>query len=186
MYNQGMKNVNYWLQEGPQTKVTQQYKDFIKDIPGSDFNFVIGALEKINKVLRIERQHPKWREIFRNRTADQIFTDGFATGCTDIALVFITAARAKEIPTKYIEAIDKRYLESKEEGPFRGHVFAEVCINGNWYQVDPESATAYALKDYKHYVIYGEALDSWDLGIKSYNDIAKVFADFKKEYKKKT
>lgn len=182
MYNLHMKDENYWLQEGSQTKITQQCKDFIRDIAGNNLDFVIGALEKINRVLKTERKHPNWREIFRNRTVDQILTDGFATGCTDIALVFITVVRAKGIPAKYIEAIDKRYLESKEEGPFRGHVFAEVCINNGWYQVNPESGTVYAIKDYSRYVIYGEALDSWELGIKSIDDIERIFTEYREKY----
>ncbi len=177
-----MKDLNYWLQEGPQTEITKKIKDYIKGITGDKFDFVVNTLVRINKDLKMERKHHNWRDIFRNRSADKILEDGFFTGCTDVALVFVTLTRAKGIPTKYIEAIDKKYLDPDYEGPFRGHVFAEVYINDKWHQVNPEMSTLHAVKDYGHYIIFAEALDSWDLGIRSIDDISKVFTGYKNEY----
>jgi hypothetical protein len=64
------------------------------------------------------------------------------SGCTDFALVFITLARAKEIPAIYVETIQQEFLEKvnsgeKVDGPFLGHVFADVYVDGAWKAVDP-------------------------------------------------
>jgi hypothetical protein len=116
--------------------------------------------------------------VFRKRTAEQIIIDGYASGCTDYALVFTVLTRAKGIPTKYVEVIDKKWLENHSPA-IKGHVFAECYISENWYQIDPQRGTLYTRKNYSQYEIYAEGLDSWDLGINSFESLKTKFESFR-------
>ena len=110
--------------------------------------------------------------LFRKRTADQIITDKLSTGCTDTALVFISITRAKGIPTKYVEVFSKKWLE-KGGDILAGHVYAECFINDKWMQIDPHLCRIHPLIDYHNYEIYEKGLDSWDLGIDSFEEMKK-------------
>src|SRR4030067_3442151 len=99
-----------FLSEGQQTKITPQIQRSADDFAGSGLEFIAHALVWVHNNIRRRKDLDK-NTLFRRRTADQIIGDGFSTGCTDDTLAFIALARAKGIPTKFIEAIDNRWLE---------------------------------------------------------------------------
>ncbi len=173
------------MQDGSQTVITDSVKKRSKLIEGAGFDCVVNILEWVNKNIKIKRSVDNWDKLFRKRTAAEIIESGFSTGCTDTSLAFIILARAKKVPTKYIEAIKKAWLEG-EKDLIEGHVFAEVCIENKWYIVDPEMMTIYVNGDkrvYKHFVIYKKGLDSWDIGIRSIGEMKEKLSMFREKSK---
>jgi hypothetical protein len=175
-----------WSKSSKQIIVSESAKNIVNKITGQGYEFIVNALQWVNKNIPAKRNHSDWNTIFRKRTSDQIIKDGFSTGCTDTALVFIALSRTKGIPTKYIEAINKEWLNSDMSNlSLRGHVFAEVNINNEWVIVDPESMKIHTKKNYDDYIVFKKDLDSWNMGISSYEDIKDKFLNFKKSFSKK-
>lgn len=171
-----------FLQEGRQTVITSQIKDISQSLKGETLDYIANALiwlhENINNKIPdgIEKN-----DVFRKRTADQIISDAYFSGCTDYALVFIVLCRAKGIETKYVEAIKKDWL--KEGGhSIQGHIFAECLIRDKWIQVDPQRATINLLMNYNSFEIYDRGIDSWDLEIDSINSLKDKFEQFRRQY----
>lgn len=168
-----------FLQSGNQTQITPKIQKISDRLEGTAFNYTANVLLWIEQNIKTQRNHPDKGKLLRTRTADQIISDGFATGCTDIALVFIVLTRAKGLPTKYVEAIKESWLQRGSENSLEGHVFAEVEIDDNWYQVDPDMLTIKLYRSYKGFQIYEKGLDSWDLGIDSFEKLKEVFLEFR-------
>jgi len=171
-----------YLKTGGQTEVTPELKKLVSKIPGDDLVYIANSLGWVRNNVRAKTDISNKDELFRKRTAVEIVESGFSTGCTDTALVFITLSRAKGIPTKYIEAIDKRWLDSKRDGgEIKGRIFAECLIDGKWHKVDPAMLTIHAERVYPHHVIFAEGLDSWDIGIRSFEDLKEKFYSFREK-----
>jgi len=169
---------DFFLKEGKQTKITEDILKIASEFTGKNFDLIAQILKWIYKNLKPNSNKETNDRVFRKRTADQIIKDGFTTGCTDIALVFIVLARAKKIPTKYIEAIRRKWMETGDEDSIEGHVFAEVFLNGKWYIIDPTEA---CLKFwYDRWIIYEVGLDSWGIGIHSFQELKQKFLEFRK------
>ncbi len=174
-----------FLKAGKQTEITPKITEIVNSIEVTDFEFVVKALRWVNKNIKYPAPDGiEKNDIFRTRTADQIINDGFATGCTDFALVFVAIARAKGIPTKYVEVISKSYFS---DNPDRvgGHVFAECFIKDEWWGVDPMNGNLKFNTKYPNYVVYARGLDSWDLGIYDMKSIREKFSQFAVEYNAK-
>jgi len=171
-----------YLKNTKQIEITSYIKDVVRNFKQKDWTLVFEILSWIfNNFENIENDVEEKSKLFRKRTADEIIKSGKATGCTDYAIAFIALARAKNIPTKYIEAIRKRWLDIGDDNHIEGHVFAECYVDNKWYIIDSQEGTVRT--DYRRYVIYKKGLDSWDIGIKSFDDLKKKFLDFKKKYK---
>ncbi len=167
----------FFLREGEQTKITENIAKIAAEFTADNFELIAQIIKWIYKNLKSNQDKEFKLEIFRKRTADQIIKDGFTTGCTDIALVFIALTRAKNIPTKYVEAIRRKWIESDEADLIEGHVFAEVYMNNQWYIIDPMEA---CLKFwYDRWLIFAKGLDSWDIGIHNFNELKQKFLDFR-------
>ncbi len=170
-----MKN---YLQEGEQTKITDDIKSIAEEFESSGFDFVFEILKWIHKNLKQTDIKEFKKEFFRKRTADQIIKSGKLTGCTNYALVFIALIKVKGIPAKYIETIREDWLLKPDMEMLSGHVFSEVEINEKWYIVDPQSALIKAWYG-KRFQKIAEGLDSWDIGIRSLEDLKKEFTNYK-------
>lgn len=174
---------NFYLQSGEQTKITEKIRGIAADFNTHGIDLILEILNWLHKNIKLKADSEYKNELFRKRTAEEIIESGLATGCTDYALVFVTLTRAKEIPTKYIEAISTQWLEKGDLEHLEGHVFAEVFINNRWYIVDPQGAVIKAWYG-KRYQILGEGLDSWGMGVKNLEDLKNKFLDFKEEVAK--
>jgi len=176
-----------FLKEGSQTKITAKIKEISDSIEGNDINFIFNLLEWVhNNIAYKARKLPKgieFNDIFRQRTGIQIIEDKYSSGCTDFALAFIPISRAKGIPTKYVECINKDYF-SGDLQKVAGHVFAECFIEGKWRTVDPTAGNLNIGKNYSKYIIYEKGLDSWDMGIRDLETMREKFIPFAKEYNK--
>jgi hypothetical protein len=176
------KSPHEFLKQGLQTKIEENIKNIEKQIPGEGLDYIANALDWVLSNLKREQSRKVKDKVFRKRTASEIVEDGYVTGCTDTALVFIALVRAKGIPTKYVEAVNKKWLEDKDkEGKgIRGHVFAECFVSGKWYQIDPARGVIHAKPNYTKFEIFAKGLDSWDLGIKDFKSLKEKFTNFRK------
>lgn len=173
-----------FLKEGKQAAITPKIKEAAVSINGEGLTFVANVLEWMDEHLQKRKYTQK---LFRKRTADEIIKSGFSTGCTDDALVFIALTRAGGIPAKYVEAIETKWLE-KDGERITGHVFAEIFVNNKWYLVDPagREISVKPVPDRNQYVVFAKGLDSWDIGIKSYEDLKEEFLSFRQTYAKQS
>jgi hypothetical protein len=174
------KNIKQYLKSGPQTKITFDIKILAKSFRKRRVDLVFEILTWLHKNLK-ERTGAVKDTLFRQRTAQEIIDSKFVIGCTDWALAFIILARAKKIPAIYVETIRKKWLDVGKKNFIEGHVFVEVYINKHWYIIDPEQA---AIKShYDRWVIFKKGLDSWDIGIRNFNELKKQFLEFRRKYK---
>jgi transglutaminase-like putative cysteine protease len=164
-----MNNPNDFLKTGKQTEITEEVKSVATLIKGEGLDFIFNLLKWLDTNLEKRRFDGN---VFRKRTADQIIKDKYSTGCTDTALAFVALCRAREIPASYLETIDARWFETKPE-QIVGHVFSKVYLNNSWLLVDPLNGAIHIKSEpnKKQWFVLGEGLDSWDLGIHSYEDL---------------
>lgn len=180
-----MKNISRWLKEGEQTKATARVLKIAKKIKGKEINSVVQILEWIQNNIKELRNINKGKktELLRRRTADQIIKDGFSTGCGDYTLVFVALARAKKIPTKYVEAMSMKWKKGQS---LQGHAWAEVFVDNKWIVVDPTMVSIHFKRRGKvpssisGYRIFDKGLDAWDLGIKNFDNLKERFMKYKR------
>ncbi|MCG2808986.1 MAG: transglutaminase-like domain-containing protein, partial [Candidatus Portnoybacteria bacterium] len=102
-----------YLKDTKQIFITPGIRNIIREFDRKDIDLALEILEWIhNNFENINDNTEKKMKLFRKRTADEIIKSKKLTGCTDYAIVFIALARAKKIPTKYVEAIKKTWLDT--------------------------------------------------------------------------
>lgn len=171
-------DITYFQQAGKQTQVDESIQQLAAGIMGT-------TEEKIQKILSLVQSLQSKRfddKVFRKRTGSQIIAEGYVTGCTDSALVFISIARASGLSTKYLETIDEKWLR-EGGGSIGGHIYAEVYDDHNkqWILVDPMGAKADILFP-NNRVLFKTGLDSWDIGITDFNSLQTQFESFRKTW----
>lgn len=179
----GPEEIKY-LKEGKQTRITPKILEIVNsdEFEKENFEDKIKAIFSFIKKLKYNKEEKD--KIFRKRSADEIISSGFVTGCTDEALVFITLARAMKIPAKYIETIDLKFLDKKEESEYGGHVYSGVFKEGDgWMVVDSTKSKLNANPGEDGRVVFREGLDSWDIGIFDYETLRREFEKFKSTFK---
>jgi transglutaminase-like putative cysteine protease len=183
---EGKENIEKWLQEGNQTRITPEIKELANSIGGEKLEYIMNLLlwgkENISTFPKSE-----WKENFRNRSADEIIKSQKASGCGDRAVVFCALSRAKGIPTVYIELPYKDWLESDNDQTFVNHCMVKVRHGDRWYIADPTRGTIgvggyRSVGESVDYVKLGEGLDSWDLGIKDWDSYREKYLEFRKKY----
>jgi len=183
------ERIEHFLKSGEQTQVTPEIQKIADQIGGEGVVFIFNLLEWIHKNIAMKRSDfpngLKFNDLLCQRTANQIIEDGYGAGCTDFALAFIPVARAKGIPTKYIEGIHRDWIKNPDPKHVKGHVFANCFIDGKWRTADPTSSNLNTRENYLNYVVYAKGLDSWDLGIRDLQTMREKFIPFAKEYNKR-
>lgn len=169
---------NQYLKQGKQTKITKKVITIAAGFKLSGFDLIFEILNWLHKNIKLKADSEYKNQFFRKRTAEQVIDSGYATGCTDYGLVFITLARAKNIPAKYIEAVSTQWLEKGDMSHLEGHVFSEVQINRCWYIIDSHAAVIKAWYG-RRFEVLAEGLDSWDIGVKNLEDLKKRFKQFR-------
>jgi len=158
-----------YLESGEQTRVAEHIESLaekIRKMQGDTLQNLLGEVKNITYDAKNKTA------VFRKRTSEQILSDGFATGCTDRALVFIATARALGIPAKYVETVDKKWIENKTNS-VTGHVYAKVFWGGEWTVIDPEKGTIGVDINNDKRVVFKEGFDSWDIGINDFESLKK-------------
>ena len=112
--------------------------------------------------------------IFRKRTIQEILEQGIYPTCSDIGIVFRGLMIALEVPTAYVETFHEDYLLGKE---FHGHVVGKIQAGDKWYYIDPQNNEKRVIKteeDLFPLIVFKEGLDSWDVGIKGFDDMHRL------------
>jgi len=170
--------IEKYLSSGLQTQVTPEINKIASEISGT-------VLEKAQNILNsgsslVKFQDCNKEEVFRKRTASQILQDGYITGYTDAALLFITLARASGIPAKYVETIDKEWLKNGGD-QIGGHIYSQIYDESRgWVWVDPMRRKIDSPPENR--VVFKEGLDSWDIGINDSDSLNTKFEEFRKQW----
>lgn len=173
---QEIDETELYLNTGEQSEITPTIMEIVSDIQGTTLEKIQSIFDKGKEIL--ERKSEFNEEIFRRRTADQILKDRYITGCTDAGILFVTIARASGIPTKYVETVKKDWLEQENLSlSISGHVYDKE--NKKWIWVDPMNMEINNSPENKDYVVVAKGLDSWDLGIDSFEKLHQFLKEFK-------
>lgn len=125
------------------------------------------------------------------RTAVELFSSKVLGGCSDYALVQSVLFRALGIPSRLVLTVDVEWMEKYKSNQLymtRGHVFIEVFLEEEWYLVDTAYRTFYTeyrpeRKNYPRDLYYVfRATDYWELGIRSVDDVNRLFKSFALEF----
>jgi transglutaminase-like putative cysteine protease len=175
------EHITTYPESGMQTEITPEIIAIAQRCEGT-------VQEKVHHIMQFLRtlkyETDTKDEVFRKRTASQIIADGYVTGCTDDALVFIALARASGIPTTYIETVDLDWL-TEGGRPIRGHVYARVEDGDEQRIVDPSARNEHADLEQDGRVVIAEGLDSWDIGASDFETLAHMQDRFREAYVKK-
>ncbi len=115
---------------------------------GEYFTIIDAVLSCIHKQIKPTTENQQKLKLKFNRTAQEIWQSGFATGCTDYALVFCCLMRLLKVPTTFVAAAGQNYVNQLKSGNppqmHFGHTFCECfCSYGkvetqkSWVLVDP-------------------------------------------------
>jgi len=166
------KDISYWLKEGKQSKITPKIKEICAKFKGDDYDKLFSSLYWIEKNIHHEKDYENVIKTFASRSADQVIKNKNHTGCHDTALVLATFLRAVKIPSKYLIGINKTSPKNQ------GHCVVEAYLGKKWILIDPSSFQLNLIPSrssfYTHHYVVKEGLDSWDCGIKTFNDWKKV------------
>ena len=176
---QVIDDISKFQQPGKQTTYTPEIMKVTSGFQGS----VLDRTHKILSYMKLLKVGRFDKNFFRKRTASQILEQGFVTGCTDSDLVFVTLARASGIPAKYVETIDKGWLENGGDS-IKGHQYAEIydTENKRWIWVDPMgNRVDIPSPENDKREIYAVGLDSWDIGITDFNSLKVKFNEFREQ-----
>lgn len=111
--------------------------------------------------------------IFRKRTADDIAKEGLFPTCSDYAVLYRALLLAQGYPCSYVETFHKDFIRNPKN--FRTHAFVKIYDANSYAYVDPTHKKIYASeKDLFPYIVYKEGLDSWDVGIRGFEDLFKA------------
>lgn len=162
-----------------QIESSSQIKEFASSIESQGVELIFDILKIVHKNIRADYQNPDKLKYFRRRNAIEIFSSGVSYGCTDHALAVLALLKEKDVVAQYVEAFDRKWLDQGGES-IDGHVFIEVEINGHNYIIDAERACL--MKWYVRHVVYKKGRDSWDIGIKNFEDMKRLASEFRQDY----
>jgi len=127
------KNIDYWLKEGKQSKITPKIKEICSKFEGDDYGKLFSSLDWIEKNIHHEKDYDKVIKTFASRNVGQVIKNKNHTGCHDTALILATFLRAVKIPSKYLVGINK--ISPKNQG----HCVVEAYLRKRWILIDPSS-----------------------------------------------
>lgn len=137
---------------------------------------------EIVRSLKVVRNR-EWSKLFIARNAEQILSDGFATGCIDRAIVFASLLTACGFPTRIIETIHIETLQGRSNRT--GHAYVELCHpDQGWITLEP--TTGEVIKDpYKKdgFIHLQTMPDFWSIGINNHRDFIARFDDLSNKTK---
>jgi len=158
---------------------TKYIKDLIKrENVGKD---VVDIL-KFQNSISLTDKHELINKLFNQRSAEEILKDGFVTGCTDDAIVFLTLLKALDIEAVYVESLEKNWLDAPmNEQMIRGHAFVKV----GELLIDPQRKVIYIDPNWikNRYVIYAEGAEPYEFGLTDFREMVQKFMDYKESYK---
>lgn len=127
------------------TKPNDEIKSIVKQFSKNKYEAVIESMLWMRKNLSLGGYD---RELFRKRDAAQLLKSKKLTGCSDVAILYISFMRALGIKATFIQTISKETIEeytkeSDKDLPIIGHVFVRVHIDEISMIVDPTYSQIY-------------------------------------------
>jgi len=167
--------------EKEQSQITPEIQIIADKMPTQETQF----LETVDKYVRDLEPRESTTPDF-SRTASEIINSGYRVHCHEAGLVRATLYRAKGLQVTYIQALNRQHAEQYESkakrANYNGHVFLRVNLKTGKKIIN--STTGEILDELPDsYILGGEGLDSWDIGLKDggIKDLKKMFADKHKE-----
>ncbi|MFC1691425.1 hypothetical protein ACFL0W_04565 [Nanoarchaeota archaeon] len=186
----GDKDPKYWLNQGEQTGITdvvRKHSESAMDVTIDSFHMGLAedseVLVKAYKTAfyianlkKIRMKNPENR-IFRNRDLGTVLREGYFPNCSDRGLIFRGLMIAQGIPASWVDTFEEEYLLGSDiQMNLWGHVFSRVYDGNKSWIFDPTHINHFEseqeLFNRARYVVFGEGLDSWDLGIRRYEDLS--------------
>ena len=179
--NVDYSNPELFLQCGPQTRITDEIAAIADQFNDKkDLSTIIEIYGWMMRNLRgVEGEK-------FGRTSHEIITSGGVTGCTDYGLAFASLARAKGIPSVFIQTARIDWIEARKSsnsGMIVGHILVEVFIEGKWYLVDSTSGRLYLNYDRNNfslpdgYYVFAKSIEVWDSGAKNERENWQMMMD---------
>ena len=91
-------------------KVIRDYNKKIKDNP--NHTKIESLINYIHHCLNVKLSQNEKNKVKFQRTAKEIWESGFASGCTDWAIVFSTLARQIGIPTTFLHTAEFNWIKN--------------------------------------------------------------------------
>lgn len=134
---------------------------------------------ELHRRLRLERDS----SYVLQRTAETVWTSGWASGCHDFAVVAAALLRRLGRPVVFVETVHDSFLRGQSH---HGHVFLEVLEpSGGWVLYDPTNSRIW--NDYEPgsdllpggYHVMGRYGDPWEAGLSSSRDLLACMSAWK-------
>lgn len=151
MQKLSIKDKEQYLKSGNLTTPFLE-NNYVKEMVMRDYNHKLENGKQANKVeslfnwiaFVIKLGDEKFKQKYKfKRTAQEIWESGFATGCTDYAILFSTFARQLGWPTTFLHTAEfgwlQKFLDGKNSSVHYGHSFCECYYENKWILVDPTS-----------------------------------------------
>lgn len=179
-----INDCNQYLEEGVLTKsflemelvrerVLRDYNHKIKENP--NHTKIDSLINWIHHCLNVKTSQDEKEKVKFQRTAQEIWDSGFASGCTDWAIIFATLARQIGIPTTFLHTAELNWMKNLQNKAKQsihiGHSFCECFYDGRWVLVDPtfrkieleydinRIQLSYLISNSKVYIPYYRGLD---------------------------
>jgi hypothetical protein len=179
--NVDYSNPELFLQCGPQTRITDEIAAIADQF---NDNKDISTIKEIYGWMMRNLSGVEGEKF--GRTSHEIITSGGVTGCTDYGLAFVSLARAKGIPSVFIQTARIDWIEARKKsnsGMIIGHILVEVYIDGKWYLVDSTSGRLYLNYDRNNfslpdgYYVFAKSIEVWDSGAKDEKENWQMMMD---------
>jgi len=164
------------IETGEQSQITPEIQEIVDGMPTEETEF----LEAVNSYIQDLESREGTTPDF-SRTASEIIESEHRVHCHEAGLIRATLYRARGIQVTYIQALRKKHVEQydpeAERANYGGHVFLRVNLK-NSSKVINSTTGKVSDKLPDNFVLGGEGLDSWDIGLKNggIDDLKKMFA----------
>lgn len=153
-----------YIETGEQSAITDLVLEKCDHIPGEGLNLIRNITAFQQSFEFRSTQEPVF-----SRTIDEIIQSHETLGCQESGLILITILRAKGETASFIQAFNKddliNYDEESKDNRIRGHVFIRWTTDEGFKIIN--STTGEITEDIPEtFVIGGEGLDAWDIGLK--------------------
>lgn len=187
------------LNQGVLTEMTQEVLNIEKEIRGEGLELLLNISNYIRSNLKYREviPHTNSEKDFYNesqkRTTSEIIKSGYLWSCSDAGQVFATIARARNIPTSYIQTVDVIVVKNDPKD-IQGHVYCSCIVDEEEYLIDPDKGVLikvfdkgdrkklYRFRNIQKQIEVFEDIDSDNAGITSQKELEKVMIQISDNY----
>ncbi len=163
---------------GSQIEVTREIMKIANSVSGEGIQLIVGLRNKVYELLKFRPYNDDSKEhehrIRWKRTAHQILNEGYVyqeKACTDIIIVFLGLANARNFETKFVKVSNNQSV----------HSIAEIKIDDEWFIYDVANSDSVPFKGQfienvpvNGWTLWKKGRDAWELGLSNHADIKKI------------